>query len=675
MRDYFPDEGLTADDAFAADEAFTLEDILQEFGSEADIQPPEPKQTEMTDEAAGSDVNPPQDPAVEPEEAAQPPAKPRRRKSARRREAPTPAASEEFYEDEFAALEGEEEDYGFSLKPPKKERRKKRTRTAQRPRAPKKARSLESIVQDVEKQEKKLDLRLRICLVVSVVNSLLAVYHGLELHWIRGFENVASMGIISLLLLLCAIGAAYDVILKGVRQLAGSRYRAEALLPILCVAGIAEAIQAVSAERLPFCAMISLTVLCALWARQRQAQAMRTAALLVKNAASLDGVRRIDKAWQEDAAAARGEADVDRIGVMLDADGPQAAVMRIYVPLALVVSLLLGVLSAILGHINFLWIWAALLLVAAPVSCFLCYALPNAMLAESLAKKKAALCGWQGAQILSRSEALFLRNADLFPAGCLKLSGVKVFGSYLSSQIMSYAAAILHTVGCDAAELLQMPGGVLPSVSNLRAFDEGGYSAELGTDTVLIGTLSFLNRMGVHRESGARVRQALYVAINGELAGLIALRYEASQGVQRALQSLSSSSAPTPVLSCTDVLITPAMLRTKFRMPLPRLVCPPLRERMRCAEITADENDLQGAVVAKAGLEPISAVCLGAKAFITAVHTALVLSVLAGAVGMIVLFLMATSDSMGFVTCAGLIGFALVWALGFLITALSVLKK
>ena len=181
--------------------------------------------------------------------------------------------------------------------------------------------------------------------------------------------------------------------------------------------------------------------------------------------------------------------------------------------------------------------------------------------------------------------------------------------------------------------------------------------------------------MGVHRESGARVRQALYVAINGELAGLIALRYEASTSVYRALKSLSGYGAPTPVISGGDVLITPAMLRAKFRLPLERLACPPLRERLQCAGITAGEEDLQGAVVAKGGLEPISAVCMGASALVTAVHTALVLSVLAGVVGMIVVFLLAVSNAMELVTCAKLFGFALIWGILFLIAALSVLKK
>ncbi|MBE6933173.1 MAG: hypothetical protein E7464_07335 [Ruminococcaceae bacterium] len=674
MRDYVPEE------------EFTLEDILREFGSGPDTPPPEPvlpgmpeafptlpEIPELPPDACSEELNREEETQEEPAEA---PKEPKRRKPKRVRKEKKPLAevSDDPYVDDFEALEGDEADYAFSMSPGKAEKKQRQPRMEQIPEVPEKVRSAESILRDVETREKSMDLRLRICLVVTVVNLLLAIYHGIGLHWIHGFENVAALGVISLLLLLCAVGVAYDVIYKGLRQLGGSHYGSEAFLPILSVAGVVEAVFAIIAGRLPFCALVSMNLLCALWAQQRQAEALRSAALVLQGTA-LHGVRRIDGAWQGHSAAARGEADTEYFEAMLESDGPQKKVLRVYVPIAIVLSLLLAGLAALLGQLNFFWIWTALLLVASPISCFLCFALPNGLLVDRLARKKAALCGWYGAQVLNRCEALFLRNGELFPEGSLKLSGIKVFGSYQSGQVMSYAAAVLQGTGCDAASVLTSAGEPLPLIGALRAFDEGGYSGEIGTDTVLVGTLSFLKRMGVHLESGARVRQALYVAINGELAGLIALRYEASTGVQRALKSLSGRSAPAPVISGGDVLITPAMLRAKFRLPLDRLICPPLRERLRCAGITACGEDLQGAVVAKGGLEPISAVCMGAKALVTAVHTALVLSVLAGIVGMIVIFLLATTDGMALVTCARLLGFALIWGAAFLIAAMSVLKK
>ena len=674
MRDYVPEE------------EFTLEDILREFGSGPDTPPPEPVLPGMP-EAFPTLPDVPEVSADEPvgeltpedglqEESAKAPKDKKRRKPKRtpKEKKPLAEASEDPYEDDFEALEGDDDDYSFALKPKRGEKKAHRSLKDQLPKAPDKVRSAASILRDVESREKGMDLRLRVCLVVTVVNLLLTVYHGIGLHWIRGFENVAALGVISLLLLACAVGVSYDVIYQGLRQLGGSHYGSEAFLPFLSVAGIVEAIFAIIAGRLPFCALVCVNLLCALWAQQRQAEALRSAALVLESA-SVHGVRKVEGAWQGHSAAARGEADAEFFETMLESDGPQKKVLRIYVPIAIVLSLLLAGLAALLGKIDFFWVWTALLLVASPVSCFLCFALPNGLLAERLAGKKAALCGWYGARVLSSCDALFLKNGELFPEGSLKLSGVKVFGSYRSNQVMSYAAAVLQGAGCDAASVLTAPGEPLPLLGALRAFDEGGFSSEIGADTVLVGTLNFLKRMGTHCERGARVRQALYVAINGELAGLIALRYEASTGVQRALKSLSASGAPTPVITGGDVLITPTMLRAKFRLSLDRLVCPPLRERLRCASVTADGEDLQGALVAKDGLEPISAVCMGARALVTAVRTALALSVLAGAVGMIVIFLLATTDGMALVTCAKLLGFTLIWGAAFLISALSVLKK
>ncbi len=658
------------------EEEFTLEDILREFGSGADDLPPEPvlpgmaqvlpELPEVAEESA---------PEEAPEETAEAPKKERRKKAAEKKRQPAAQAPENLYEDDFFALEGEEEDYSFTLQPTRQEKKKKQPKKEKLPQAPKQPRSAGEILAAAEKREQSLDLRLRICLVVTVVNLLLALYNALELHWIRGFENVVALGVISLLLLLCAIGVCYDVLWKGLRQLGGSHYDARALLPILCIGGVGEAVFAMLGSRLPLSALISLELLCALWAEQRRDEAQRTAALLVRNAASLQGVKRVEQAFAGSAAALRGPADPEDFACMLDAEGPERAVMRIYAPLALVVSLLLGALGAVLGHVNFLWLWTALLLAATPLSCFVSYVLPYSLLTERLARKKAALCGWYGARVLSGCRALFLQDGELFPEGNLKLSGVKVFGSYQSAQVMGYASAILHSVGCAAAKLLQLPGEAPAPLHKLRAFDEGGYSAEIDHNTVLVGTMGFMKCMGVHRESGARVRQALYVSINGELAGLIALRYEPAPGVQKALKNLCGTDAPIPVLAGYDVLISPLLLRAKFRLPLERLISPPLRERMRYAGLTAGGEDLQGALVAKPGLEAVSAVCMGARSLVTAAHAGLILSVLGGIVGMIVIFLLGISDMMNLVNCGRLLAFALIWAGAALISSLSVLRK
>ncbi len=546
-------------------------------------------------------------------------------------------------------------------------------RKAKRAQEPARARSAERIVRENERREKSQALQLRICLVVSVVNILLTVYNGMGLHWIRGFDNLSAMNLISLILLLIAAGSAFPVLGAGLAQCRRLQIGGEALVSILAVAAIPEAIFAIAAGRLCFCSLASLELLCALWASQQQAQATYLGALMLLKSSQVQGVKRLERAWKGAPAAVCAEGDPAQYETMLEAEDPRSKLMRIYAPAALAVALLLSIFGSALYKINFLWLLVALLLAITPLSCCLSYALPYAMLSSRLAWKKASICGWYGARVLERCDALLVDDAQLFPGESLKLSGVKVFGAFESSRILHYAAALLNGVGSHVTDLLKSyEDEALPPVAEIRTY-ENGYSGEIDGRTVLVGTLEFLKQMGIDAQTGSKLRQALYVAIGGELAGLIALRYEAAAEVRSCLTALSAPSAPTPVLAGRDILLSRPMMRAKFRLRLDRMVFLPMRERLKLRQ--AAESERQGALIAQDDLSVYGAVCMGAKTLVIAVRTALVLSVMAGVIGLIIIYILANSGSMHIVTCPQMFLYLTVWAASFAIACLSVLKS
>ena len=680
------------------DEQFTIEDIIREFGTGVSL-PKEP-------EAAPAAPEPPAPPQLQP---APPPVveEPKKKPAAApvkdeddilddivREFGPERSSFPEEPEEELIPDEPEMPTPEAPKRKPKKQMKPKKKKkakpqisvaaayqfvagkvehAAKRVQEPAKARSAERIVKENERGEKSQALQLRICLVVSVVNVLLTVYNGLGLHWIRGFDNLSAVNLISLVLLLVAAGSAFSVLGAGLAQFKRLQIGGEALVSIITVAAIPEAIFAIAAGRLCFCSLASLELLCALWASQRQAQATYLGALMLMKSSELAGVKCVEKAWKGAPAAICAEGDPAQYETMLEAENPQTKLMRIYAPVALAGALLLSVLGSALYKINFLWLLMALLLAATPLSCCLSYALPYSLLSTRLAWKKASICGWYGAKVLENCDALLVDDAQLFPGQSLKLSGVKVFGSFESSRILRYAAAILSGVGSHVTDLLvPYEDEALPSVTELRTYDNG-YSGEIEGRTVMVGTLDFLKQMGVDAQTGSKLRQALYVSIGGELAGLIALRYEAAKDVRDCLRALSSPSAPTPVLAGQDILLTKSMMKAKFRLGLERLVFTPMREREKLRQ--AAEEDRQGALLAQDNLSVYGAVCMGAKALVTAVRAALVLSVIAGAAGLIIIYILANSGCMETVTCPQMFVYLTVWAASFAITCLSVLKS
>lgn len=673
-------------DQYLPDEEFTLEDIIREFGSGPDTPPPEPvlpgmessdveillpdvpdEQEDPSDASALVDVS------EVPETSAK---KQRIRKHHQKRDIRKSIIEiDDIYEDDYEEFEDKKEDYTFSLK---KHPRRSSVRTHMDESStciPTESFAFDEKVKRIREKEHSFNHRFEICVVVTVVNLMLSIYNGLELHWIRGFENIAAMGVISLILLLCAAGVAYDVLLKGLRQAFNSKFGPELLATVLTVIAVPEAVFAVIAGRMPFCAMVSLNVLCALWAERREADTIETISYVLEHSENAVGVKQVNNAWNGKTAAARGSTNREYFESMFGMDNVHQKVMQIYVPLVVCITALLGGLGSILSRISFFWLWTALLLAATPISCFLAYIFPFSLLTELLSRKKAALCGWYGARVLNSCEILLLKDAELFPEGCLRLSGVKSFEQYDSNLLMRYSGAILQAVHCDIASLLIKEYDLLPQIFNLRSFDEEGYGAEIEKHTVLLGTFSFMRKMGVHMEQGAKVRQAIYLSIDGELAGIIALRYEADPLVRRTLQKLFTYDAPLPILVGSDVLVTPKLLRSKFRLPLEHLEFPPLRERMTFSELSAGEDDRQGAIIARPGLPGIGTVCMGARALVTAVYASTVLSILAGIIGIAIVFMLAVSGSLSIVSCSKMFVYALVWVALFSIAAYSVFKS
>lgn len=670
MNDYIPGD------------SFTLEDIMREFGSGAETPEPEPRpeekppvpepepEAEAEPDMSWLDEPPEYDPPWPPRPIEEPVKRKKPREKREQKRTPKKALPD-LYEDEYYDLAAEEEDYALTAG---SRGAKKSARPERLPELPRHVRSAENIVRDTEHAALGRGLRLRICLIVTAVNLLLAVYNGLGLHWIRGFENVAAMGVICLLLLLAAMGAAYDVPVTGFRQIGRADYGAEALATLLSLLAIPETVFAIRGLRLPLCAPVSLVLLCALWSRDRRDQALRQSAQTVLRAG--DGaasLMRINGAWNGAPAAVCGTAEPGVFEAMLEAEDPQRAAAHWFVPAAVLLTALLSAVGAIIGKVNFLRLWTAMLLASAPLGGILGFSLPFSAISARLAHARAALNGWYGARVLRRCEALFVEDDALFPGDSLRLSGVKVFGGYTSSQVLLLCAALLEALGCQAASRLS-GGEPLPPVQELRVYDQGGAEGEIGGRSVLVGTWSFMQKMGVHMDEGTRIRQALYVSLHGELAGLVALRYEASPRVTEALERLSGPASPAVVLTGSDMLVTPGLLKAKFRLPLKRLVCPPLRARHGLSQRSAEEA-VPGAVLARPTPDALAEASLGARTLVDVTRTELILGAVSAALGILGVFALAITGRSDALDCAKLLGFAAAWGLISLLAMLPALKK
>lgn len=284
------------------------------------------------------------------------------------------------------------------------------------------------------------------------------------------------------------------------------------------------------------------------------------------------------------------------------------------------------------------------------------------------------LCGWSGVKAACGAGVVPLTDSDLFPGGSVKVNGVKFYSQRDPDETVSYATALIEASGMGIAnlftQLLDSRYGRHYDAQNFRYYENGGIGGEVCGESVLVGSLSFLQEMGVELPEGARVSQAVYCAVDGELCGVFAMAFGKLKGVSAALGTLSGHRGLTPVLITGNFLLSESFIRAKFNANTRRFAFPSMAEREKVGlwNPTPEESTVC-ALTTQEGLAPMAFAITGARALRSAVNVGTWLHILCGVLGMVIVLLLSIVEGIALLTPANLLVLELIWALpGLLIT-------
>ena len=118
------------------------------------------------------------------------------------------------------------------------------------------------------------------------------------------------------------------------------------------------------------------------------------------------------------------------------------------------------------------------------------------------------------------------------------------------------------------------------SVDTFRRYESGGLGATIRGDVVLIGLHRVHEKlMRVRVPEGTRLKQAVYLSVNGELAAVFALNYAPAESVRAGLATVLRAGALVPVLATRDFVITPQFLKQRYKIPPEHIEFPIVEER------------------------------------------------------------------------------------------------
>lgn len=418
--------------------------------------------------------------------------------------------------------------------------------------------------------------------------------------------------------------------------------------------------------RTPFCAVGVLSLWCvmdgALLKRRGQRMACRTAA----SASEPYLVTRDEGKWNGKDTYMKWSGAVEGFGSQIQGEDGAERVFRVVVPVLVAACALFAVISSV-GRgrrEDLLWCLAAIFSAAGPLSATFCFGMPWRKLCHRLNKSGAALAGWQGVLRETRGANLVLNDIDLFPIGSVQLNGIKVFGNFPIDKVVAVTATVIRDSGSGLEkifyDLLRSQGALYRNGSEFAAYEGGGVSEVIRGEQVLVGSASFMVLMEVALPPGLKVKNAVFCAIDGELAGIFALNYHLPNTVPYAIDTLIRNRV-VPVLATRDFNLIPSMLRQRFKLPAEKMEFPAVERRRELSDKDQDHSDVLTAVLCREGLGPFAEAVVGGRRLRSAVRLSAALTCLGAAVGALLGFYLAFVAAYASLTAMNVMLFLMMW--------------
>lgn len=255
-----------------------------------------------------------------------------------------------------------------------------------------------------------------------------------------------------------------------------------------------------------------------------------------------------------------------------------------FAPVAMIASVIMAAVAGfgIEGGNGFLWSLAVISAMTSPMALCMSSVGPLNRISKRLFTTGAAIPDYRAAVRLSRTKRAVADDNDIFPLGSVHIAGMKITTNAIPmEQALADAAALMRDVGGGIAKAFgdfAREQYLAPRKAvNLRYY-EGGISAQVRDDYVLMGSAAFLERMGVRLREGQDKRDAVFLAVNSYEAAIFTLKYTVQPQPYAAFGILGRMKVVTD-MAVRDFTISEEMIERRFGAKEEYLHIPPLETR------------------------------------------------------------------------------------------------
>lgn len=317
-----------------------------------------------------------------------------------------------------------------------------------------------------------------------------------------------------------------------------------------------------------------------------------------------------------------------------------------YTPLIMLICIALAV-AASFGRQDthsFTWCLSALTVMSVSPALIISSSLPTSIISRRLFTSGSAVVNSKAASELSRCRNAVITDADIFPNGSITITSLNIDKSFEFKEVYGIMASALEVIGGGLYNVFDDAAKQMYSerydVEDIRFFENGGMSAKINNDFILIGTASFLRRMGVHIDR-VRLQNCLFVSVNSKYAGVFSLKYTAQTPVYCAFRHLRRTKA-TPVLAVRDFTTTQAFIEDTFKLHAEEAEYPSMEDRVKYSDDRfADSDPL--AVLSHSNMSSFAELLLACRKLTRSVTFNLICSFMGCIVGILIMYFLVSN--------------------------------
>ena len=457
--------------------------------------------------------------------------------------------------------------------------------------------------------------------------------------------NQQSAVLVQMIALLVVMMLLPDIVLRGATALIRARPNFETLILFSCVFSLFSGLYAYfqdGAGIMTYSAISALSLTFAAFGERLTLSAMRES---LKTAASSNSPYGLFADYNRDIEECVLKKASNRIdGFYRNLTHPNIVETAfIYAaPLLLASSLSLAILISFLrGHEeHFLHILSAFLAAAAPFSAVLAFAVPFKIISSSARISGAAIAGWGGAEDIFHTDGVCITDEDLFPSGTVEISSTRIIDKADPRKIVPYTASLIITSGCGLSkifsETLKTHGARTLKVEDFYCH-EGGVGGRIHGEQVTCGNVGFMKLVGVKIEDKMHTKNAIFTAVNKELAGIFVIDYIPVKSVQTALISILKWRIKL-FFAVRDFNVSPSMIQKKFKVSLENFKYLETRHTYNISEVNTDKAGRMAAVLIREGLSPYAEAITGGRLLKSSAKIATGFSIFSAVFGVLMMF-------------------------------------